>query len=465
MELYDLVVIGGGPGGLAAAGYAAQNGLRVALVERDRLGGTCLQRGCVPTKAYLHETELYAEARRWAEVDGPITLAQPPAFNRTKMLERKDAVVDKLTQLAAQSLRALHVDVYEADGALAGDAAPFAVRLTATGASPCPDEIHAKQVLLATGGKPAALPVPGCDSPRLFTSDTLLSAPGAEDFESLLVVGGGVIGVEMACVYARLGVRVTILEMENRCLPMLDIDLSRGAEALLRGLGVTLLTDCRLLRVESGEAGDIAHYEKNGAEASVACQRTLLCAGRAPVTDSAGDVALARNHRFLAVDAHYQTSVPGVYAIGDVNGLQQLAHAAHAQGVAAVCHMLGQEPSIDATLVPACVYTNPEIAQVGLTQAQAKVEGRAVRVGKALTTGNARTLIEGLGRGFVKLVFDAETRRLLGAQLLCGRATDLLGELTAAIAAGATDRELLRPLRAHPTFYEAVTEAVESAMK
>jgi dihydrolipoamide dehydrogenase len=205
--------------------------------------------------------------------------------------------------------------------------------------------------------------------------------------------------------------------------------------------------------------------EKAGVSGIHSAERVLLATGRVPVTGGlqAEGVVLAMNRRFIAVDTDYQTSVHGVYAIGDVNGQNQLAHAAHAQGIAAVSHMLGKPSPIDPLLVPACVYTAPEIASVGLTQADAKERGLGAVVGKALTTQNARTLIEGLGRGFIKLVFERDSQKLIGAQLFCGRATDIVGELALAIQAGLTAEQMLRTLRPHPTFEEAVTDAVLAA--
>ena len=246
---------------------------------------------------------------------------------------------------------------------------------------------------------------------------------------------------------------------------MMDSELSRSVEVLLKALPVTLLTDARLQSVQQTPTGFIAAYEKNGNVAQCSAQRVLMATGRKPVTDGlfADGVTLTMQRRAIAVDTFYRTSVAGIYAIGDVNGLCQLAHAAHAQGVYAVSHMLGIPSPIDPTLTPSCVYTSPELATVGLTQDEAKAQGRAVVIGKALTTQNARTLIEGLGRGYIKLVFDAQTQQLLGAQLFCGRATDLVGELTLAIQSKCTSTQLAAPLRPHPTFEEAITDAVLAA--
>ncbi len=456
---YDLIIIGGGPGGYAAAVHGAQKGLSVALIEKDHLGGTCLNRGCVPTKAYLHASAASAAvSAAQARAAGAAVTPEAAAYRHT-MLEEKNQVVAQL-EAGIHSLMKTHkITVYQGLGTLTALAAPFAVSVNG-------DSLTADRILIATGSKPARLPVPGCDHPEVWTSDDILGAPGAEPFSSLAIVGGGVIGVEMACVYAKLGVKVTIVEAEKNCLPMMDRDLGRSVEALLKGLEVTVLTGARLEAVEKQAVGFTLRVEKAGTQI-IPCDRVLLATGRMPQLDGlmADGLELPTYRRALAVDENYQTSIPGLYAIGDVNGLCQLAHAAHAQGLWAVSHMLGLEAPIDPLLVPSCVYTTPEIASVGLTQEEAKAQGREVSVGKAVTTQNARSLIEGLGRGFIKLVFDKQTTALLGAQLFCGRATDMLGELTLAIQKGLTAEELLKPLRAHPTFYEAITDAVEAAMK
>ncbi|NCB05088.1 MAG: dihydrolipoyl dehydrogenase, partial [Clostridia bacterium] len=416
------------------------------------LGGTCLHRGCVPTKAYLHAASLYHEAENGQSLglQGQLT------FDRAQMLRYKDGIVDQLCAGLSQLMKANRIDVYEGNGTLWGATSPFCVQVGETA-------LTAKHVILATGSMPARLPVPGCDDPEVWTSDDLLSSKGAEPFESLCIIGGGVIGVEMASIYAKLGVCVTLIEAEKNCLPMLDRELSRAAETLLKELGCTLYTGARLEKIERAESGFTITSDK----AALTARRVLLATGRRPVLDGAVSEAvnLLHNGRFLAADAHYETSVPGVYAIGDVNGEMQLAHAAHAQGVCAVSHILGVESPILPKLAPSCVYTSPEIASVGLTQDEAKASGRDVVCVKALTSGNARTLIEGLGRGFIKLVLEKQTKVLLGAQLFCGRATDLIGELALGVARGMTAQEMLLPMRAHPTFYEAVTDALEAAIK
>ncbi len=454
--MFDLIVIGGGPGGYAAAEFAAKKGMSVALLERDRLGGTCLHRGCVPTKAYLYATHTAREARAFA----PEALS---AFDRGAMLAHKNEIVETLVGGVAAMLKAAGVAVYAGSGTLLNAEPPFSVRITAGSGET--ETLEGQHVLLATGGAPTRLPVPGCENPAVWTSDDLLGEAGAGAFQSLLIVGGGVIGAEMASIYAQLGVTVTVLEAEARCLPMMDTELGRSAEALLKSLGVTVLTGARLQNLGQTPEGFTATYEKNGQAAEITTQRALLATGRAPATADllGGDIALSMNRRFIAVTEHFQTSIAGVYAIGDVNGLNPLAHAAHAQGVAAICDILHIPSPIDPTLVPSCVYTSPEIASVGLTQDEARAQGRDVAIGKALTTQNARTLIEGLGRGFVKLLFDRQTHIILGAQLFCGHATDIVGELALAIQSKLTAEAMALAMRPHPTFEEAISDAIAAA--
>ncbi len=450
---FDLVIIGGGPGGHTAAEHAAKRGLSTALVERDALGGTCLHRGCIPTKAYLHAAETVEKARVYSdEIE--------PDFG--SMLARKDETVREIAEGLEQKMRKEGVSLYRGTATLLSAQPPFFVRVAeASGES---YTLGAANVLIATGSAPARIPVEGCDHPGLWTSDDILGPKAAEPFGSLLIVGGGVIGVEMASVYARLGVQVTILEAEKNCLPMFDRELSRSAEALLKALNVAVLTGARLRSVTPDDSF-IAVYERGGEMHSVSCERVLLCTGRKPVTDGllGQGVELEMNGRFIAVNERFRTSIPGVYAVGDVNGVCPLAHAAAAQAISAVADIKGKPAPTSVTVIPSCVYTQPEIASVGLTQDEAKARGLDVIVSKALTTQNARMMIEGLGRGFVKLVFDKETRKLLGAQLLCGRATDMIGELSQAIALGLTAEQLVLAVRAHPTFEEAITQAAEGA--
>lgn len=436
---YDLIIIGGGPGGHEAALEAARGGLSVCLIEKSRLGGACLNVGCVPTKAYLHFAS--AGQRDWND-----------------MRLRKNEIVSTLGSGMAASLKKAGVACLTGEAALSGDQPPYTV--TVSGESAC--ELQAGAVILATGSRPAILPVKGCDNPSLYTSDDLLNETGVDPFPSITIVGGGVIGVEMAFLYLKLGVQVAILEAENGLLPMLDRELGRSAEALLKGMGATLVLGARLTAIQASEQGYTATYQKNDTQGALTASRVLLATGRWPNAEALPQ-ALARNGRYIAVNERFETSLPKVYAIGDLNGLNQLAHAASQQARCTIADLLGKPAFAEHALVPACVYLSPELASVGLTQDECRAAGREVIIAKALSTQNARTLIENLGRGFVKLVFDKQSRVLLGAQLFCGRASDLIAELTLAIQNGMTAEQLAVAIHPHPSFCETIAEAARSA--
>ena len=275
--MFDIIIIGGGPGGYAAAEYAAEKGLSVALVERSRLGGTCLHHGCIPTKEYLHASQVASEA----ETIMPGAIA---AFNWQAMYAHKNTLLDTLTGGIATLMKARRVTVVQGTGTLMNAASPFTVKVS----SPDGENsiLEGKHILLATGSAPARIPVPGCDSPGVWTSDDLLGEAGAKPIGSLLIVGGGVIGVEMASIYTKLGTAVTVLEAEKRCLPMMDAELSRSAEALLKSTGVTVLTDARLTEVAATASGFAIRYEKGGKATEVNTDHVLLATGRVPVTEA-----------------------------------------------------------------------------------------------------------------------------------------------------------------------------------
>lgn len=450
---YDLIVIGGGPGGYVAAIRASQLGMKTALLERGELGGTCLNRGCIPTKALMHAVNQYREAEQWETLG--LTVAGR-GYDFAGLHQRKNAVVSQLRDGVAQLLKANQVDVYAVDGQIVDG------HRVQAGA----DMLTAGHILIATGSSPAVPPIPGADLPGVVTSDGLLEQQGM-DCQRLLIIGGGVIGVEMASIYNGLGKQVTIVEAAERILPPMDREISQNLSMILKKRGVEIFTGAVVSAIEQTDGGLQCCFTHKKEEKKVQADVVLLSVGRRPCTAGlfAPDFAVEQTDRgFLAVDDQFRTSVPSISAIGDVIGRIQLAHAAEAQGIAAVEYMSGAEQSsVNDALVPSCVYTTPEIASVGLTADEAKKAGRKVVTGKYIMNGNAKTVIEQQERGFIKVVFDQETEVLLGAQLMCARATDLIGELTTAVSLGLTRRQLARTMRPHPTFCEGVTEAMESA--
>ena len=453
MSDYQFFVIGAGPGGYVAALRAARLGLRTAIAERREVGGTCLNRGCIPTKSLLHSAALCAEIGDAARFGVRCGGAQ---VDLAAVYARKDAVIEKLRAGILQRFKAAGVDYLPGSAAIVGTGR---VRVdTADG----PREYTCDDLLVATGSVPARPPIPGLELPGVVTSDELL-AQADRLYSSLVIIGGGVIGVELASFYAALGTQVTIVEALERILPTMDRELSQSMAMLLKKRGVVIHTGCRVERIErDGSALRVIYTEKESLQSAAA--ECVLCAiGRRP--DCTGllgaGVTLETERGRIVVDGRFRTSLPHVYAVGDVSSRVQLAHVASAQGAAVAEQLAGQTPSAALDVIPACIYTSPEIACVGLTADEAKKQGRAVRTGKCLMGANGRTVIAEGERGYIRLVADAETGALLGAQLMCERATDIISELTAAIVNGLTAAQLLRAVRPHPTFEEALTDALE----
>ena len=450
---YDLVVIGGGPGGYVAAIRASQLGMKTALVEKRELGGTCLNRGCIPTKTLMHAANQYRESADWTDLGLQL---EGRRYDFAGLHQRKNAVIGQLRDGIAQLLKANKVDVYQAAGQIVDGNTVKAGEETLT----------AGHILIAAGSVPAVPPISGADLPGVVTSDGLLEQQGV-DCQRLLIIGGGVIGVEMASIYNALGKQVTIVEAAERILPPMDREISQNLSMILKKRGVEIYTGATVSAIQKTDNGLQCCFTYKKEEKTAEADVVLISVGRRPCTAGlfAEGFAVAQTERgFVEVDGQFRTSVPTISAIGDVIGRIQLAHAAEAQGIAAVEYMQGLgQSSVNYELVPSCVYTAPEIASVGMTADEAKKAGRDVVTGKYIMNGNAKTIIEQQERGFIKVVFDKETDVLLGAQLMCARATDFISELVTAVSLGLTREQLARTMRPHPTFCEGITEAVEGA--
>ena len=450
-----MIVIGPGPGGYEAAIRAAQLGLTTALVENRQVGGTCLNRGCIPTKALLHAAALYRGVQEFESVG---LCAQGVSFDIQKVHDRKNQVIEQLRSGIEQLIKANKIDLYQGTGTLTG---PHSVTV-ATGEGPV--ELAGENILVATGSKPSRPPIPGLDLPHVGTSDEFLFL---EDklYENLIIIGGGVIGVEFASVYQSFGCKVTIVEAMDRILPPMDREISQNLAMILKKRGVAIHTGAMVERLEETPEGIACHFTQKGKEQVVTADGVLVAIGRRPNTDGlfAEGFSVEMERGRIVTDEAFRTNVPSIRAIGDVTAKIQLAHMASAQGLTAVELIAGKEPSICLTAVPGCVYTDPEIATVGLTEEECKEKGIAVHKGKYIMSGNGKSIIEQADRGFIKLLFDEKTDVLLGAHLMCCRATDLISELSTAIVNKLTSKELSSVIRPHPTFTEAVTEAVESA--
>lgn len=454
MKDYDLIVIGAGPGGYEAALHAAHLGMRTAVVEMDRVGGTCLNRGCVPTKALLHSSEIF----RSASEGTPGVLADNVRTDIPAIFANKDRVTETLTSGVETMLKKAKVNLLRGRAVIK---APGTVEVT--DAEGNASEVTADKIIIATGSVPAMPPIPGLDLPGVMTSNELLK--GTDHlYDSIVIIGGGVIGVELATFYNDLGSKVTIVEGLDRLLPNMDKELGQNLSLLMKKRGADVFTSAMVESIEKAENGFTVNFHVKGELRSVSSEAVLCAIGRRPFFDGlfAGGLEPEKDGKSLKVDSRFETSIPGVYAIGDVSSKVQLAHVATAQGIACVDMIAGLENSVDLDIVPSCIYTRPEIAVVGLSEAEAAERGITAKTGKCVMGGNARTLIADPGRSFMKVVAEADLGRIVGAQLMCVNASDMISEIAQAMAAGMTAADLLRAMRPHPSFEEALTEALRN---
>lgn len=450
---YDLVVIGAGPGGYVSAIRAAQAGMQVALVESRDVGGTCLNRGCIPTKSLIHASHLYREMRTCENIG---IISGELSVDIEKIYSRKDEVVSSLRSGIESLLKSNKIDLIKGKGTITGE---HRVTVDMEGDSRI---LETNKILIASGSVPTVPPIEGIDLPGVITSDDMLQQKGT-NYKSLVVIGGGVIGVEFATVFSSLGCQVTIVEAMDRILPTMDREISQNLNMILKKRGVSIFAGARVDKLEQSENGLICHFNQKGNEKTVEAEAALVAIGRSANLEALfGDGIHIKADRGILVNEYFQTDIPNIYAIGDVvHGSVQLAHVASAEGCNAVAHMTGSGNLIHLNVIPSCIYTDPEIATVGITADQAKKDGISVKTGKFSMSANGKSVIESQERGFIKVVFDQESEVLLGAQLMCARATDLISELTTAIANKLTVKQLSSVIRPHPTFTEGVTEAVE----
>src|ERR1700680_1907585 len=423
-DSFDVLVIGGGPGGYVAALRAAQLGARTAVVERDRVGGTCLVRGCIPTKALLQSAELYTLAKAGAQFG---VVEDKIGVDCSAALGRKAEVVDKLVKGVEGLLKAGGVTVVRGTASLAGRGA-----VDVSG-----DRIQAKDIVIATRSAGARIPLKGAE--LTIDSDQILELK--EIPRRLAVIGGGVVGMEFAAMFAALGTKVTVLEMLPQVLPMVDADLVTVYAKHLSGLGGALHTKSKVAEVAKVKGALQVRFSEGGEGGAVDADQVLLAVGRAPYTEGLGaeeaGVKLERGR--VVVDAQLRTSAPGVWAIGDVIGGIMLAHIASYEGVCAVENIAGHATRTpDYHAAPNCIYTDPEIAHVGLGENEAKEGGMDVKVGRFPFAAAGRALTLGQSEGFVKVIADARSGRLLGAHIIGPRATDLIAEATLAVQNGLT---------------------------
>ncbi len=450
---YDIIVIGSGPGGYVAAIRASQLGKRVAVVEKSELGGVCLNWGCIPTKALLKSAQVYSYCKNAAHYGVDIAGDVKPDFE--KIVARSRAVADTMSKGVAFLMKKNNIDIIAGFGRLAGEG-----RVDVDGTV-----YEADNIILATGARPREMPFMPVDGQHVITSKQALVLPSLP--ESMIVVGSGAIGSEFACLYASLGVKVTVIEYLPQIMPLEDEEVAKQMERSFRKMRATVLTSTNVKSVTVGDDGKcrVDIEGKKGAETLMA-DIVLSAVGIKSNIEDMGleqaGVAVERDK--IKVDAHYMTSAAGVYAIGDIIATPALAHVASAEAIHCVEHICGLDPEpVDYSTIPSCIFTAPEVASVGITEQQARAEGMEYKVGRFPFTASGKATAAGDRDGFVKLIFDAGDR-LIGAHLVGANVTEMLGEPTLAKALGATAHAIARTIHSHPTMNEGMMEAAEAAM-
>ena len=451
---FDVVVIGAGPGGYVAAIRCAQLGLKTACIERESaLGGTCLRVGCIPSKALLESSERYVEAQKHLEEHG--VKVESVSLDLAQMLARKEQIVKGLTDGVAHLLKKNGVTRFDGHGSLQSrNDSGYEVKIAGTDGD---EVITSKQVILATGSKVADLPGVERDGDRIGGSTEALSYP--EVPKHLVVIGAGVIGLELGSVWARLGAKVTVLEYSDRCLPMMDSAIGREAKKLFKRQGLDLKFGVRVTGAKTKGKGCVVEAE---GQDPVSCDRVLLAVGRRPYTDGLGleNVGIETDDRGrIPTNDHLETTAPGVFAIGDVVKGAMLAHKAEEEGIAVAEYLATGWGHVNYDAIPNVIYTEPEIASVGKTSEELKAANVPFREGKFPFRANGRARALGQTDGLVKIIAHAETDRVLGVHMIGPRVGELIVEAAMAMSFGASSEDIARVCHAHPTLHEVVKEA------
>jgi len=451
MTSYDVIVIGGGPGGYVAAIRAAQLGLKTACVEgREALGGTCLNVGCIPSKALLHATHQLHEAEHNFTKMG--LMGKSPSVDWKQMQAYKGGVIDGNTKGIEFLFKKNKVDWIKGWASI-----------PAAGQVKVGDEVHqAKNIIIASGSVPSTLPGIEIDEKVVVSSTGALSL--AKPPKKLAVIGAGVIGLELGSVYARLGAEVTVIEFLDAITPGMDSEIQKTFQRTLKKQGLNFVMGAAVQSVEAMKTKAKVTYKrrKDDSEHTLDADVVLVATGRKPYTEGLGLDALGMEmteRGQIKTDAHWQTSVPGIYAIGDVIEGPMLAHKAEDEGMAAAEVIAGKHGHVNYDVIPGVIYTHPEVANVGKTEENLKEDGHAYKVGKFSFMGNGRAKANFAADGFVKILADAETDRILGAHIMGPAAGDLIHEICVAMEFGASAEDLALTCHAHPTYSEAVREA------
>lgn len=451
MKTYDVVVLGGGPGGYVAAIRSAQLGQKTALVERDRIGGTCLNTGCIPTKTLVRNAEIIHGAKNSAYRGIHI---KEITIDIQQTIAMKNQVVGQLRQGVEGLLAANGVTVFAAAAAVLDESK---IQLEKNGSI---EVIGYKNLIIATGSRPAPIPIPGAEE-YAVTSTEMLDLTQIP--KRVIIIGGGVIGCEFAHVLQAFGSQVTILEAMPRIISSADEELSLALEQSMKNAGIIVKTGCVVQKITKVGEEKAVLVRMNDQEASFIGDEVMLSIGRIPNTDGVAGLNLEMSGAYINVDECTRTSLPHIYAIGDVTGIRPLAHVASHMGKAAAENIAGMNSKYDDTIVPGCIFTSPEMAFVGLTEAEARKQYKDVKVGRFPLMANGKALAMGETEGMFKVISDGSTGKLVGIHLLGVHAAEIIGEAAAFLKMGATVDDIEKTIHAHPTIAEALQEAALDA--
>lgn len=446
---YDIAVIGGGPGGYVAAIRAAQLGAKVLLIEKEQLGGVCLQRGCIPTKTLLKSAEKWRELLHCNDFG---LHAENISFDYSAIRERMHQVVQQLQKGIYQLIKSQGIDFKT------GTAAVRKYNQIRINSSSSEEQYSARCIILATGSLPMKLPVPGGELPGIINSDGLLTLSAIP--KTLVIVGAGAVGIEFAAIMQTLGCQVTIVECMPNILPSADHEIVKRIGLLLRKQGIKILTNTRVINIKEEKDGLFIQVADSKGEQEIKAEKLLAAIGREPVVSGLGldSVGVKYDTKGIYVNAKMETNIPGIYAIGDVTGRHMLAHIASAEGMVAAENALSNNSVMDYSAVPACVFTTPELAMVGLTEQEAAVQVASVKVSKFNFAANGKSISMGETDGLVKIIADASNGQVLGMHILGPHASDLIMEGTLAIRNKLAAKDIAQTIHPHPSLSETVME-------
>lgn len=454
MKQYDVVVLGAGPGGYVTAIRVAQLGGSVAIIEKENVGGTCLNVGCIPTKALIKNVEILHSIemgkKRGIKIDGEIVL------DYEKAVKAKDSAVRQLVSGVKSLLASNGVDFYQGMGRVEADSIISIESPEGT------EQIQYSKLIIATGSSPKVPPIPGAEAEGVMTSETLLVEKTVP--ANLTIIGGGVIGCEFASIFKAYGSKVTIVEMLPDVVAMLDGDVSSYMRDMLLDQGMDLKLGVQvkeIIKPENGEL-DVVVVDKEGKEESLKSDKVLISIGRKPNTAGLENLNLEMDRGFVVVNDRLETSAPGVYAIGDVTGKKQLAHVASDMGIIAAENAMGASKKMDLEIVPSCIYTIPEVGSVGLSEREAREKGYEILVGKFPLVACGKAVATGEPEGVFKIIANKADRKILGAHLIGKSATEVIAEMAAYMKMNATIDHITETIHAHPTISESIAEAARN---